>query len=255
MQSELEQSPPGSLYDDPGIIVQLSRAVHGLNPAAPDPQFELDFSRWLASQYPYDTLVELYGRFASGEGPFDQFMRRAIWRAGAKRVGSKLHVGSGACFRQLNTFEIGSGVTISPQVYIQGWHRGRVSIGDHVWLGPQAYFDARDLVIGDYVGWGPCARVLCSAHTGVPADLPIVKTDLEIKTVRIEDWADIGTGAVVLPGVTVGRGAIVGAGSVVTRDVPPFAIVAGAPARFLRWRTGSEFAQAQEARMGAMNEK
>jgi acetyltransferase-like isoleucine patch superfamily enzyme len=255
MQSELEQPPASSPYDDPGIIVQLSRAVHGLSPSEPDAQFEIDFSAWLASQYSYDRLVELYGRFASGEGTFDQFMRKAIWRAGAKRVGSKLHVGSGACFRQLNTFEIGSGVTISPQVYIQGWHRGRVSIGDHVWIGPQAYFDARDLVLGDYVGWGPCARVLCSAHTGIPADLPIVKTDLEVKTVRIEDWADVGTGAVVLPGVTVGRGAIVGAGSVVTRDVPPFAIVAGAPARFLRWRTGSEFARAREERMGAINEK
>jgi acetyltransferase-like isoleucine patch superfamily enzyme len=244
-----------NLYDDPGIIVQLSRAVHGLNPAQPDPQFEVDFSAWLASTYAYEQLVELYGRFGSGEGAFDQFMRRAIWRAGAKRIGAKLHVGSGACFRQLNTFEIGDGVIISPQAHIQGWHRGRVSIGNHVWIGPQAYFDARDMVLGDYVGWGPCARLLCSAHTGLPADVPIVKTDLEVKTVRVEDWADIGTGAVLLPGVTVGRGAIVGAGAVVTRDVEPFAIVAGAPARFMRWRTGTEFERAQEERIGALNEK
>ena len=55
---------------------------------------------------------------------------------------------------------------------------------------------------------------------------------------RLEDGADVGTGAVILPGVTVGRSSIVGAGSVVTRDVPPFAIVAGIPARFLRWREG-----------------
>ena len=50
--------------------------------------------------------------------------------------------------------------------------------------------------------------------------------------------ADIGVNAIVLPGVTIGRGAIVGAGAVVTRDVPPFAIVAGVPARFLAWREG-----------------
>jgi hypothetical protein len=44
--------------------------------------------------------------------------------------------------------------------------------------------------------------------------------------------------ATILPGVTIGRGAIVGAGAVVTHDVPPFAIVAGVPAKFLRWREG-----------------
>jgi acetyltransferase-like isoleucine patch superfamily enzyme len=239
--------------DQREILVQVSRAVHGLNPAEVDPQFEVDFAAWLSEKHPYDQLVELYGRFANGEGALDQFMRRAIWRAGAKRVGSKLYVGSGVCFRQLNTFEIGSGVTISPQSYLQGWHRGRVSIGNHVWIGPQAYFDARDVILGDYVGWGPCARVLCSQHTGMPADVPIVKTDLEIKTVRIEDWADVGTGAVILPGITVGRGAIVGAGSIVTHDVEPFAIVSGAPARFMRYRTGSEFARAQEQRLGVVD--
>jgi len=69
-------------------------------------------------------------------------------------------------------------------------------------------------------------------------EVPIIQTDLEIKPVRIEAWADVGTSAVVLPGVTVGKGAIVGAGAVVTADVPPFAIVAGVPARFIQWRDG-----------------
>lgn len=46
----------------------------------------------------------------------------------------------------------------------------------------------------------------------------------------------IGHGAIVMPGVTVGHGAVVAAGAVVTKDVPPYAIVAGVPARFLKWR-------------------
>ena len=78
--------------------------------------------------------------------------------------------------------------------------------------------------------------MLGSAHTAVPVNVPIIQTDLEIKPVRIEAWADIGTNAVILPGVTVGRGSIVGAGAVVTQDVPPFSVVAGVPARVIRER-------------------
>jgi acetyltransferase-like isoleucine patch superfamily enzyme len=78
--------------------------------------------------------------------------------------------------------------------------------------------------------------VLGSTHTGHPADLPIIQTDLEIRPVVIEDWADIGVNAVILPGITIGKGAIVGAGAVVTEDVPPFAKVAGVPARVIGWR-------------------
>ena len=113
-------------------------------------------------------------------------------------------------------------------------------IGDHVWIGPQSYFDARSLIIEEYVGWGPGAKVLGSAHVGFPIEVPIIQTDLEIKPVVIGAWSDIGTNAVVLPGVTIGKGSIVGAGAVVTKDVPAYAVVAGVPARFLRWRDGYE---------------
>src|SRR6478735_4706642 len=165
-------------------------------------------------------------------------MRRIILKALCRSVGNDLQVGVGVVLKHPETMEFGDCVFIGAQTMIQGRFDGSCKIGNHVWIGPQAYFDARNLVLEDYVGWGPGAKVLGSAHTGLPIDEPIIKTDLVIKPVRVEAWADIGTGAVLLPGVTVGRGSIVGAGAVVTKDVPPFAIVAGVPAKFLRWRPG-----------------
>lgn len=221
----------------PSRIVQ---AVHGVKTVAADPEFELGLARYLQGEYDRQSLVELYARFACGDGKIDALMRRAIWRAVAQRFGTGVQISSGVGFKHLETFEIGDGVFIGAQAYIQGRYDGRCVIGDHTWIGPQSYFDARDLVIEEYVGWGPGAKVLGSAHTGVPTDVPVVQTDLVIKPVRIEAWADVGTGAVILPGVTVGKGSIVGAGAVVAEDVPPFAVVAGVPARFLRWRQDVE---------------
>ena len=131
------------------------------------------------------------------------------------------------------------GVFVGEHAFLQGRVEGRCVIGAHVWIGPQVFLDARDLDIEEFVGLGPGAKVLGSEHTGRPLDVPIVRTDLEIRPVRIRAWADIGVNAVILPGVTIGRGAIVGAGAVVTRDVPDFAVVAGVPAVFLKWRDGA----------------
>lgn len=218
--------------------MRVVKAVHGLQETQPDPEFEVGLAEHLRAKYTREGLLELYSRFALSEGALDGLMRRAIWRAVARSLGHGVSIGSGVGFKHLETFEIGSAVFIGAQSYIQGRFDGRCVIGDHVWIGPQSYFDARDLVIEEYVGWGPGAKVLGSTHTGLPVEVPIIRTDLEIKPVRIEAWADIGTQAVLLPGVTVGRGSIVGAGAVVTHDVPPFAIVAGVPARIIRWRDG-----------------
>jgi acetyltransferase-like isoleucine patch superfamily enzyme len=211
-------------------------AVHGRRQIEPDDEYESGFAASLRARHSRDELAELYTRFMAGRSDFDVRMRRALWRALAQRVGQGVRIGCQVQMLHAETFEIGDAVFIGDQSMLQGRFEGSCIIGNHVWIGPHSYFDARDLIIGDHVGWGPGAKVLGSQHTGVPADVPIVQTDLEIRRVVIEEWADIGTNAVILPGVTVGKGAIVGAGAVVTADVEPFTVVAGVPAKPIRSR-------------------
>lgn len=211
-------------------------AVHALREVPPDPEHEVGLARHLREAHGVEGLLGLWGRFARGTTSFDAMMRRVLLRGLARRVGDGLVVGEGVVLRHPETFELGRGVFIGAHAVLQGRHDGRCAIGDHTWIGPQAFLDARDLVLGAHVGWGPGARVLGSEHTGEPLDVHVIRTDLVIRPVRVEDGADVGTGAVLLPGVTVGRGSIVGAGAVVTRDVAPLSIVAGVPARHVRWR-------------------
>jgi acetyltransferase-like isoleucine patch superfamily enzyme len=212
--------------------------VHGLSEVTADPAFEAEFALDLKHRCTPEEILSLFRRFSGGDDYIDALMRRICIRGLARRCGSNLRVAPGVSIRHPETFAIGDGVMIGEQAIIHGRINGTCVIGDKAWIGPQSFLDARDLVIGNNVGWGPGAKVCGSEHTGVPIDVPIIATDLCIAPVRIADDADIGTGAIVLPGITIGRGAIVGAGAVVTHDVAPYAVVAGSPARVIGSRTG-----------------
>jgi acetyltransferase-like isoleucine patch superfamily enzyme len=211
-------------------------ATHGREPVKPDPPYERAFAEDLRRRHSTDELMALFRRFDSGDDHLDQLMRRTCVRALARHCGDGLRIAPNVGLRHAETFEIGDGVVIGEQAVIQGRFDGSCKIGNKVWIGPQAYLDARDAVIGNYVGWGPGAKLLGSKHSGEPVHEPIITTDLIIARTVIEDEADIGVNAVLLPGVTIGRGAIVGAGAVVTHDVPPYAKVAGAPAQVIGYR-------------------
>ena len=217
---------------------RVVKAVHGLESVAADPPDELAESDELR-KLERDLILERYAAALWIDGLKGQRARRVILRAICKRFGSGVKIGMGVLVLHPHTFEIGDAVFIGSQSFLQGRHDGRCVIGAHTWIGPQSYFDCRDMTFGEYVGWGPGAKVLGSEHTGEPADVPIIQTDLVIKPVHVGDGADIGVNAVLLPGVSVGEGAIIGAGAVVPRDtqIPPYAIYAGVPAKLLRYRT------------------
>ena len=215
---------------------RIVKAVHGVSTVEPDPQEEIDQSRHLAHERTREELQEIYSRVLFRDSPTGVHERRVLLRAMCKSFGNGVRIGLGVLILHPHTFEIGDAVFLGNQAFLQGRHDGHCVIGAHTWIGPQAYFDCRDMELGEYVGWGPGAKVLGSEHTGDPVDVPIIQTDLAIKPVRVGKWADIGTNAVLLPGVTVGEGALVGAGAVVTKDVPPYAVVAGVPARVISSR-------------------
>jgi acetyltransferase-like isoleucine patch superfamily enzyme len=211
-------------------------AVFGSSKVLYDPSWEWDFAAHLKQTYSPLELLALYSRYRSEDGPFETQLRRVVFRAMCRTAGHGLQVGPEVVLKHPETMELGNSVFIGAQTMIQGRYDGTCRIGNHVWIGPHSYFDARGLVIEDYVGWGPGAKVLGSSHTGNPIGVPIIATELSIKPVVIGYGADIGTNATILPGVHVGAHSIVGAGAVVTVDVPEYAVVAGVPARVIRHR-------------------
>ena len=133
--------------------------------------------------------------------------------------------------------ELGANVYVGHHAILKGYYRGKMRIGDETWIGQQAFLhSAGGISIGSHVGIGPGVRIITSAHTEAGRLTPILESPIEVAPVTIEDDCDIGVGAIVLAGVRIGRGAQIGAGAVVTRDVPPYAIARGVPARVTRER-------------------
>jgi len=132
---------------------------------------------------------------------------------------------------------LGAGVYVGHQTILKGYHRHHMRIGDGTWIGQQCFFhSAGGITIGRHVGVGPGVKMLTSTHAEAGRGIPILLAPLTTAPIVVEDDADLGIGSILLPGVTVGRGAQVGAGAVVTADVPAYAVVAGVPARVLRMR-------------------
>ncbi len=153
------------------------------------------------------------------------------------RLGKDVVFEAGTLIFHPENIEIGDNVYVGHNTILKGYHKNKMEIGDGAWIGQQCFFhSAGGLKIGRNVGIGPGVKIITSSHDGKDAAKPILHTPIVFKPVVIEDGADIGVGAIILPGVTVGEGAQVGAGAVVCEDVEPRAVVAGAPAKTIRKR-------------------
>lgn len=107
-----------------------------------------------------------------------------------------------------------------------------VRVGEYCNIGNNAFLDGRrGLTIGNRVATGAEIMIYTLQH-----DIDSPTFDVTGGPVIIEDYVYIGPRAIILPNVRVGYGAVIAAGAVVTKDVPAYAVVGGAPARFIRER-------------------
>lgn len=118
----------------------------------------------------------------------------------------------------------------------------------HMWAGfyqPENITIGNDTIVGDHVFLDGRARLDIGNHVDIASQVLIYNSQHDIdsedfhgmsKPVRIEDYTFIGPRAIILPGVTIGKGAVVAAGAVITDDVEPFTVVGGVPAKTIRKR-------------------
>jgi acetyltransferase-like isoleucine patch superfamily enzyme len=152
-------------------------------------------------------------------------------------IGTKVIFESGVLVFHPETISIGENVYVGHRAMLKGHPAGRMSIGENTWIGQNVFLhSAGGIRIGRNVGIGPNVTMLTSYHKDVGRGTAILDSPLDFKEIVVEDGVDIGVGAILLPGVTVGRGTQIGAGAVVTKDVPAYTVAAGNPARILRSR-------------------
>jgi acetyltransferase-like isoleucine patch superfamily enzyme len=145
--------------------------------------------------------------------------------------------------KQLMQIDLGKGC--ATLLGLKLYTKGQITIGDHSVIDRDCTLDGRGVIkIGSNVNLAPEVMILTAYHDPDSDNFAGIE-----KAVVIEDYVWIATRAMVLPGVTIGRGAIVAAGSVVTKDVPPQTIVGGNPARIIRQRKGDHTYQLNYRRL------
>lgn len=153
-----------------------------------------------------------YGIIKYMPSPIGDIFRYMVTKLFVKKMG-RVRIYEGSTFWYPYNLKIGDNVTINENVYINAY--GNIDIGDACRIGNRTI-------------------ILSSDHCFDNPSEKIYKQGLKKKAVVISDDVYIGASVIILGGVTVGRHSVIGAGSVVTKDVPDNCVVAGNPARVVR---------------------
>jgi acetyltransferase-like isoleucine patch superfamily enzyme len=160
-------------------------------------------------------------------------------------AGKDLIIEDGAEINCLSTngIQIGNRVTIGKNAIIRpsniygGSIGAGLIVGDNSNIGPGAYIGCSGLItIGNNVMMSPGVRIYAENHNFSSSTLPMKEQGVTVQFVNIQDDCWLASNCIILAGVTVGKGSVVAAGAVVTKDVPPYSVVAGSPAVVIKSR-------------------
>jgi acetyltransferase-like isoleucine patch superfamily enzyme len=131
---------------------------------------------------------------------------------------------------------IGDGTYIYPYVLIKAYN-GKINIGKNCTVNDYSIlYGHGDLIIGDDVHIAAHTVIVPMNHIYQDPKVPISQQGISKIGVTIEDDVWIGVSTVILDGVKIGKGAVIGAGAVVTKSVPAYSVAAGVPARVIKQR-------------------
>lgn len=154
-----------------------------------------------------------------------------------KRIGENVVFEPGVLVFHPENIELGNNIYVGHNTILKGYYKNSLVIGDNTWIGQNCFFhSAGGINIGNNVGIAPHVKILTSFHREQGIDIPILFSEIEFQPVLIEDDCDIGIGSIILPGVKIGKGVQIGAGAVVTKDIPDYAVAFGVPAQVVRFR-------------------
>lgn len=175
----------------------------------------------------------------SAPGRTGKLLRRLWLKSVLGRCGARPSLGRGCRVLAPGSIELGDGFNAVGGCLLAA-QGGALKVGPRASLNLGAVLDASggEIVVGADALIGPYAVLRASNHVFARADVPIRAQGHAPGRIVLEDDVWVGAHAVVLPDVRIGRGAVVAAGAVVTKDVPPGAVVGGVPARELSRRPG-----------------
>jgi acetyltransferase-like isoleucine patch superfamily enzyme len=165
-------------------------------------------------------------------------LSRKIWYERIFKNSNELHIGPGCQFIGQNAINFIGRVTMGFNCYFDATD-GSITVGNMVSFNIGVHINASvggKIIIGENCLIGPGVVMRTSNHRYSRTDIPIRYQQHDSGDIVLKEDCWIGANAILLSGVQIGKGAIVGAGAVVTKDISDYAVVGGIPARILKWR-------------------